>query len=56
MKYKAKTSEEIKEFLQEEGAFKAIEREGKQVFVYRPKGVYSREIVASSEEELVEKV
>lgn len=56
IKYKAKSSEEIKTLLKAEGALNPIEKEGKQVFVYQPKGAYSREIVANSEQELIEKV
>ena len=42
--------------LDKEGAFNPIEREGKQIYVYQPKGAYSREIIADSQEKLIEKV
>ena len=54
--FKAKSDIEITEELKKEGALSPVDREGKKLYVYKPKGVYSREIVAESESELVEKV
>jgi len=40
--------------LEKEGVFtNTVEREGKQVYVYQPKGAYSREIIASTKDELI---
>ena len=55
-KFKAKTTDEIKELLEKEGAFKPVERDGKQIYVYQARGAYSKEITAKDEFELVEKV
>ena len=55
-KFKAKNLEEIKELLTDAGADQPIERDGKQVYSYRPKNGYGKEIVANDPQELAEKV
>lgn len=54
--FKSKTDEEIKQMLEETDALTPQDRNGKKVFVYKPKGAYTREIVADSEFELLSKV
>jgi hypothetical protein len=54
--FKSKTDEEIKQMLEETDALTPQDRNGKKVFVYKPKGAYTREIVADSEFELLNKV
>lgn len=54
-KYKAKSEEEILELIKTE-KITPTEKEGKQVWIYQPKGANSKEIVANSEQELVEKI
>lgn len=55
-KYKAKSEIEIHDMLEEGGYLKPVEREGKQLFIYQAKGAYSKEIIATSPEELISKV
>ena len=54
--FKSKTDEEIKQMLEEDDALTPQERNGERVFIYKPKGSYAKEIVASSEFELIEKI
>ena len=54
-KYKAKSEEEIKQLIKDE-KIEPVEKEGKQVWAYQPKGVNSKEIIANSEAELIEKI
>ena len=54
-KYKAKTDEEIRSMLEEEDALKPVERNGKQVYVYKTK-YGNKEIIADNEPELIEKI
>ena len=55
-KFKAKSDTEIEKLLEDEGALNPVERDGKQIFTYQSKGIYSKEITASSKFELIEKV
>ena len=54
--FKAKSDEEILEILKDEDALKPQERNGEKIFVYKPKGSYAKEIVAKTQDELLEKV
>ena len=54
-KYKAKTDEEIRQMLEDEEALTPVERNGKQVYVYKTK-YGNKEIIANDEIELIEKI
>lgn len=54
--FKAKTDDEVRTMLEEAEALKPQDRNGKKVYVYKPKGSYAKEIVADTEFELLEKV
>lgn len=54
--FKAKSDEEIKEMLEKADALTPQLRNGKNVWVFKPKGAYTKEITADSQFELVEKI
>lgn len=54
-KYKAKTDEEIRQMLEDEEALTPVEKNGKQVYVYKTK-YGNKEIIANDEIELIEKI
>ena len=54
--FKAKSDEEIKQMLEEVDALTPQDRNGEMIYVYKPKGAYTKEITATTQEELIQKV